>query len=80
MVGQLKKSPARRTQRGSRADLEAGASRPRKFSHKRKLLDVIAITFWRERFLSTATDAEGRGRKVKGLDRMSRPLKLSVLS
>jgi hypothetical protein len=30
-----KKSPARRTQRGSRADLEAWASRPKAFSHKR---------------------------------------------
>src|SRR5215471_17830283 len=42
-----KKSPARITQRGSRADLEACTSRPKVFSHKRKLLDVIAITFWR---------------------------------
>src|SRR6516162_1902740 len=40
-----KKSPARSTQRGSRADLEACTSRPKTFCHKRKLLRCD--TFWR---------------------------------
>lgn len=49
-----KKSPARITQRGSRADLEAYASRPKIFSHKHKLLDVTAITFWRSAAVAPA--------------------------